>query len=114
MAARVKESGKNLRPHVKAHKCAEIAKRQIASGAIGMCCATVSEAEMRAAAGITGLLVTSPVADPIKMSPRMWIEKGYPYMIYIDRDIPCTRKNPLDTMGVIKLACPAAVHPEGW
>ncbi|MEQ1884287.1 MAG: DSD1 family PLP-dependent enzyme [Bryobacteraceae bacterium] len=68
MADRVKESGKSLRPHAKAHKCAEIAKRQIASGAIGICVATVSEAEMLAAAGIIDLLLTSPVADPIKMS----------------------------------------------
>jgi len=68
MAARIKESGKSLRPHAKAHKCVEIAKRQIAAGAIGVCVATVAEAELMAAAGIPGLLLTSPVADPIKMS----------------------------------------------
>jgi len=45
------------------------------------------------------------IPDPFKMSPRMWMERGFPYQIYIDRDIPCDRKNPLDTMGVIKLAC---------
>jgi D-serine deaminase-like pyridoxal phosphate-dependent protein len=68
MAARVKESGKALRPHAKAHKCVEIAKRQIAAGAIGVCVATVAEAELMAAAGIPGLLLTSPVADPLKMA----------------------------------------------
>jgi 3-hydroxy-D-aspartate aldolase len=68
MAARIKESGKSLRPHAKAHKCVEIAKRQIAAGAIGVCVATVAEAELMVAAGIPGLLLTSPVADPIKMS----------------------------------------------
>jgi len=68
MAARVKASGKALRPHAKAHKCVEIAKRQIAAGAIGVCVATVAEAELMAAAGIPGLLLTSPVADPRKMS----------------------------------------------
>lgn len=67
MAARVCQSGKSLRPHAKAHKCVEIARRQIAAGAVGMCVATVSEAELLAAAGISGLLVTSPVADPLKM-----------------------------------------------
>ena len=68
MAAHVKESGKALRPHAKAHKCVEIAKRQIAAGAIGVCVATVAEAELMAAAGIPGLLLTSPVADPLKMA----------------------------------------------
>jgi D-serine deaminase-like pyridoxal phosphate-dependent protein len=68
MAARVKESGKALRPHAKAHKCVEIAKRQVAAGAIGVCVATVAEAELMAAAGIRGLLLTSPVADPLKMA----------------------------------------------
>ena len=48
----IKESGKALRPHAKAHKCVEIARRQIAAGAIGVCVATVAEAEMMAAAGI--------------------------------------------------------------
>lgn len=68
MTTRVKESGKALRPHAKAHKCVEIAKRQIAAGAIGVCVATLAEAEMMAAAGISGLLLTSPVADPLKMA----------------------------------------------
>ena len=68
MAARIKESGKSLRPHAKAHKCVEIAKRQVAAGAIGVCVATVAEAELMAAAGIPGLLLTSPVADPLKMA----------------------------------------------
>ena len=68
MERRVKESGKALRPHAKAHKCAEIARREIAAGAIGVCVATVAEAELMAAAGIPGLLLTSPVADPLKMA----------------------------------------------
>ena len=67
MASHIKVSGKSLRPHAKAHKCPEIAKRQIAAGAIGVCVATVAEAELMAAAGISGLLLTSPVADPLKM-----------------------------------------------
>jgi 3-hydroxy-D-aspartate aldolase len=68
MADRVRRSGKHLRPHAKAHKCPEIARRQIAAGAIGVCVATVAEAECMAGAGITGLLLTSPLADPLKMA----------------------------------------------
>ena len=51
MADHVRESGKRLRPHAKAHKCVEIARRQIAAGAIGVCVATVAEAELMSRAG---------------------------------------------------------------
>jgi len=68
MADHVKESGKRLRPHAKAHKCVEIARRQIAAGAIGVCVATAAEAELMSSAGIPGLLLTSPQADPLKMA----------------------------------------------
>jgi 3-hydroxy-D-aspartate aldolase len=67
MAKHVAACGKKLRPHAKAHKCVEIAKRQIAAGAAGVCTATVNEAELMAAAGIPGILLCSPVADPLKM-----------------------------------------------
>jgi D-serine deaminase-like pyridoxal phosphate-dependent protein len=68
MADKVRAAGKQLRPHAKAHKCPEIAKRQIAAGAIGVCVATVPEAELMAAAGIPGIHLTSPLADPAKMA----------------------------------------------
>ena len=53
-----------LRPHAKTHKSAEIARRQIAAGAVGVCCAKLGEAEALADAGIDGILVTSPVVTP--------------------------------------------------
>ena len=62
MSAHAKAVGIKLRPHAKSHKCPEIAKRQIAAGAVGVCAATISEAEALANAGINGLLITSPMA----------------------------------------------------
>jgi D-serine deaminase-like pyridoxal phosphate-dependent protein len=56
--------GRQVRPHVKAHKCATIARRQLEAGAVGLCCATVREAEVMAEAGLSGILVTSPVIAP--------------------------------------------------
>jgi len=53
-----------LRPHAKTHKSVNIAARQIAAGAIGICCATVGEAEIMVAGGIKGVLVTSPQVTP--------------------------------------------------
>jgi 3-hydroxy-D-aspartate aldolase len=52
-----------LRPHAKSHKCPEIAKRQVAAGAIGICAATVAEAEALVHSGLRGVLLTSPIVD---------------------------------------------------
>ena len=64
MAAFAKANGLRLRPHAKTHKCAEIARRQVAAGAVGVCCAKLGEAEEMAAGGIASILITSPVVSP--------------------------------------------------
>jgi 3-hydroxy-D-aspartate aldolase len=64
MMERVRRYGRQLRPHVKAHKCAAIGRRQLEAGAVGLCCATVREAEVMGEAGLEGILVTSPVTAP--------------------------------------------------
>jgi D-serine deaminase-like pyridoxal phosphate-dependent protein len=64
MADTVTRHGRKLRPHVKAHKSTEIAQRQLKAGAVGLCCATVREAETMAAAGLDGILVTTPLTAP--------------------------------------------------
>jgi D-serine deaminase-like pyridoxal phosphate-dependent protein len=61
MAARAAARGLALRPHAKTHKCVEIARRQVAAGALGVSCAILAEAEAMVAAGVPGVLVTSPV-----------------------------------------------------
>ena len=64
MAAFAEAHGLKLRPHAKTHKSPDIAQRQIAAGAIGLCCAKIGEAEVMADAGLTGLHITSPVVSP--------------------------------------------------
>lgn len=61
MAERARAGGVALRPHAKSHKCAALAKRQLAAGAVGICCAKLAEAEAMAAAGLKSILVTSPI-----------------------------------------------------
>ena len=52
-----------LRPHAKTHKSPDIARRQIAAGAIGVCCQTVGEVEAMAAAGIADILLSNQIAS---------------------------------------------------
>lgn len=53
--------GLALRPHVKTHKSPEIARLQLAAGAAGVTVATVGEAEVFVAAGVTDVFVAYPV-----------------------------------------------------
>jgi len=56
-----------LRPHGKSHKCPEIARRQVALGAVGICCQKVSEAAVFVDAGIRDVLVTNQVVGTAKL-----------------------------------------------
>lgn len=60
--------GRALRPHGKTHKCPEVAKALIRAGAAGCCAAKLSEAEVFAAGGVTGLLVTTEVIGKEKIA----------------------------------------------
>ncbi|WP_046240770.1 alanine racemase, partial [Delftia tsuruhatensis] len=58
--------GVALRPHAKAHKCPQIALRQLALGARGICCQKVSEALPFVAAGVRDILISNEVVGPAK------------------------------------------------
>jgi D-serine deaminase-like pyridoxal phosphate-dependent protein len=65
MAQRAQAARLQLRPHAKCHKSSFIAKRQLAAGAVGVCCAKLGEAEALAEAGIDSVLITSPIAGDL-------------------------------------------------
>jgi D-serine deaminase-like pyridoxal phosphate-dependent protein len=65
MAAHARAAGVALRPHAKTHKSVRVAEMQVAAGALGICCATLGEAEVMVAGGISGVHITSPqVTEP--------------------------------------------------
>jgi len=57
-----------VRAHAKTHKCPEIARRQVAAGAIGVCCQKVSEAEAMVEGGIEDVLVSNEVVGAPKLA----------------------------------------------
>jgi D-serine deaminase-like pyridoxal phosphate-dependent protein len=73
-----------LRPHAKTHKSAAIALRQLRAGASGIACATLLGAEALAAAGVTGLLVTSPVVGADKAARLARLNRVSPLMVVVD------------------------------
>lgn len=61
MQERAAAVGADLRPHVKTHKCLEIARLQVQAGARGITVATVSEAEAFAQAGFDDIFIAYPL-----------------------------------------------------
>jgi D-serine deaminase-like pyridoxal phosphate-dependent protein len=78
MAAHGKAKGIGIRPHVKTHKCPILARRQIALGALGVCAAKVSEAEVMVEGGLANVLITSPVSTPEKFERVVALAKRAP------------------------------------
>jgi len=68
MADAAQVAGVRLRPHAKTHKCAIIAMRQIAMGAVGVCCQKVSEAEALVQGGVRDVLVSNEIVGERKLA----------------------------------------------
>lgn len=67
-----------VRPHAKSHKCVEVARRQIAIGAIGICCQKTSEAEPFLAGGIADVLISNEVVGTRKTLQLAQLAARYP------------------------------------
>jgi D-serine deaminase-like pyridoxal phosphate-dependent protein len=57
-----------LRPHAKTHKCPAIALRQMAHGAVGVCCQKVGEAEAMVLGGVPDVYVSNQIVGASKLA----------------------------------------------
>jgi 3-hydroxy-D-aspartate aldolase len=73
-----------VRAHAKTHKCAEIAKRQIAAGAVGVCCQKVSEAEALIDGGVADVLVSNEVVGAAKIARLAELSKRAKIGVCVD------------------------------
>jgi D-threonine aldolase len=84
-----------VRPHAKTHKCPEVGKRQLALGAVGMCCQKVSEAEAMVEGGIGDVLVSNEVVGARKIERLAALSRRAKIGVCVDhaenvRDIAAT------------------------
>jgi D-serine deaminase-like pyridoxal phosphate-dependent protein len=105
MAARVHGLEVALRPHIKTHKCIEVARLQLSLGATGITVSTLLEAEVFAEHGFTDITWASPIslarvqqaqelADRVTLrviidSPDALVRirgTGYPFHVWLDVD----------------------------
>lgn len=75
-----------VRPHVKVHKSVDVAKRQIALGAVGLTVATIAEAELMSGAGIKGVLWTKQPASTNNIQRAIALTKRDPSFMFVIDD----------------------------
>jgi D-serine deaminase-like pyridoxal phosphate-dependent protein len=76
--------GVGWRPHAKAHKTPELAKMQLAAGAIGITCAKVGEAEVMAAAGIRDILIANQIVGAAKIERLVAVAAQADLIVCVD------------------------------
>jgi len=73
----------SLRPHSKTHKCAQIARRQIAAGAVGITCAKLGEAEALAPVA-PDILIANQIVGPTKIGRLVRLRCQTDVMVAVD------------------------------
>ncbi|MFN7650211.1 MAG: alanine racemase [Acidobacteriota bacterium] len=86
MADYAKSAPIQLRPHVKVHKSLDIAKRQVALGAIGVTTATIAESELMSRGGIKGVLWTKQPASNNNIMRAVNLSKADPTFMFVVDD----------------------------
>ncbi|HJU42244.1 MAG TPA: DSD1 family PLP-dependent enzyme [Vicinamibacterales bacterium] len=86
MASHLEARKKAFRPHGKTHKCPEIARALLGAGAVGICAARLSEAEVFANHGIGGLLVTTAVIGKPKIARAVTLARKAPDTMFVVDD----------------------------
>lgn len=75
--------GSRLRPHVKAHKCSQLARRQTDAGHEHFTCATIREMEVMADSGLgADLLLANEVVDASRL--RRLVDAGHRVTVAVD------------------------------
>ena len=81
-------AGRNVkvRPHAKSHKCPQIALRQVALGAVGVCCQKVSEAEALVEGGVGDVLIANEVVGERKLERLAALSKQARVAVCVDNE----------------------------
>jgi D-serine deaminase-like pyridoxal phosphate-dependent protein len=84
MAAIFLEFRAELRPHIKVHKCVELARMEVAAGAIGVACATAWEAVAMAEGGIDDVLIANQLVQRDKVGIVAELARDHRITVVVD------------------------------
>ncbi len=73
-----------LRPHAKTHKTPAIGHMQMRAGAVGLCCATVGEAEVLVYAGILEVMIANEIVDPVSLRRAVNLARQARVLMIVD------------------------------
>lgn len=74
----------NIRPHVKSHKTPAIAHLQMKAGAIGLCCATIGEAEVMVYSGLDNILIANEIIGEVAIRRTINLARHAKIMVVVD------------------------------
>jgi len=86
LADTAKANGIQARPHVKVHKSVNVARQQMADGAIGLSCSTIAEAELFSDAGLKGMLWTKQPVGKNNTQRAIALSKKDPTFLFVSDD----------------------------
>lgn len=86
MASFCAQAAVQLRPHVKSHRSPELARRQLAAGAQGICCGSLPEAEAMLEAGIDNILITKQIVKPSQLARVAELARHAAIIVVLDHD----------------------------
>lgn len=86
MAELARRHGVELRPHIKTHKLPELAKRQLAYGAVGITVAKVSEAEVMAEHGVDNIFIAYPIVVSSKADRIVHLARHHTIIVGVDSE----------------------------
>ncbi len=86
MADAVSKAGVRLRPHAKTHKSPVIGLKQMALGAVGLCCQKVSEAEAMVLGGVPDVYVSNEVVGARKLDRLAALGRQARVMVAVDNE----------------------------
>ena len=84
MADKFRDLPAALRPHVKVHKSIELARLQVAAGAVGVACATAWEALVMAEGGIDDVLIANQLVQPDKVATIAELARDHRLTLTVD------------------------------
>ena len=84
LQAAANEMGVDVRPHFKTTKSPYWARKQLAAGAIGICCAKVGEAEVMVEAGVPDVMITNQVIGASKITRMVALARAANLIVAVD------------------------------
>ncbi|HSB69783.1 MAG TPA: D-TA family PLP-dependent enzyme [Candidatus Methylomirabilis sp.] len=86
LQAYLDQHGIKNRPHIKTHKIPAIATKQVESGAVGIACQKIGEAEVMAAAGLRDILLPFNILGPAKLERLMALAREVRLSVTVDSE----------------------------